>query len=209
MRPSVRPHVSASRPMSARSTRPTRTCPNRNAPSRLTRLDPRSILLAASQGISPACKPARLHSRGAPGASAATRTLRHPPPRKPAVLQVTSGSSTLKPTPMGTAPPAISRRSVPADTGPTLGPAPQPIPYSCGVRVAVHNVSPRCSAGASPGPGDTAAVHPVFHSRTSGDFAANPPGVDSSSGVPQLGPPVRGSPASVPDHLGRGPAGPA
>jgi hypothetical protein len=207
MRPGVRPHVSASRPMSARSSHPTRACPNRHAPPRLTRPDPRSILLAASQGIPPACKPARLPNRGAPGASAASRTLRHPPPRKPAVLQVTSGSSTLKPTPMGTVPPAISR-------GPCL---------LTRVRRWVrrlsrslthvesesrpHNVSPRCSAGASPGPGDTAAVHPVFHSRASGDFAANPPGVDSSSGVPRLGPPVRGSPASVPDHPGRGPCG--
>ena len=123
MRPSARPHVSASQPTLARSTRPTRTCPNRNAPSRLTRLDPRSILLAASQGISPACKPARLHSRGAPGASAADHTLRHPPPRKPAVPQVTSGYAD------GYRPTCYQSGSVPADTDPTLGPATLPTPY--------------------------------------------------------------------------------
>jgi hypothetical protein len=157
------------------------------------------------------CKPARLHTRGAPGSSAAVHALHHPPPRRSAVPQFTSESSNLKTTPMGTAPPAISRgtclltrvrrwvrrlcRSL-TDVG------------TSGVRVAVHDVSPHCSAGASPGAGLTAAIRPVCHSRASGDSAANPPGSDSSSGVPHLGLPIKGSPASVPDHSGRGPARP-
>jgi hypothetical protein len=79
--------------------------------TRLTCPDPWSIVLAASQGISPDCKPARLHIRGAPGSSAAVHALHHPPPRKSAVPQVTSESSNLKTSPTGIAPSAISRRS--------------------------------------------------------------------------------------------------